>query len=113
MDLAWWIAVIGVPLVGAIFAVDFYIHRTAATERERAIAHKDEQIREIRTEKDSQIAVLHARVDNVTKEFSDYKVNSAMLYSTVGAVSEIKREINGSLGRIEDKIDRLVERRAT
>jgi hypothetical protein len=99
MDLAWWIGVIGVPLVSALFAADFYIHRNAQTERDRAVA-----------EKNREIAELHNRISAVNKEFYDYKVGSAQLFATVAAVGEVKRELMNSLGRIEDKLDRIVER---
>lgn len=88
IDLAWWIAVIGVPLVGAIFGVDFYIHRNADTERER----------------------LAAELANVKAAFNDYRVNAASLYATTVAVGEMRRELVAVVTRIEDKLDRIAER---
>jgi hypothetical protein len=99
MDLQWWIAVIGVPLVGALFALDFYIHRTAQNELERKIEAKD-----------AEIGALHNRVNSVSKELYDYKVTAAMMFSTSTAVGEVKRELMNALSRIEDKLDRIGER---
>lgn len=88
MDLAWWIAVVGVPLVGAIFGVDFYIHRNAQAERGR----------------------LALQLEQAKKDFFEYRVNSAQLFATVAALGEVRRELVSSLNRIEDKLDRIVER---
>lgn len=92
MDLAWWIAVIGVPLVGAIFAVDYYIHRNQQLQCDK---------------KDAEIAALHERINAVTAAFNDYRVNSAQLFATVTAMGEMKREMVSALTRIEDKLDRI------
>ena len=94
-DLYWWIAVIGVPLVGAIFAVDYYIHRNQQEECDK---------------KDSEITALHDRINAVTAAFNDYRVNSAQLFATVTAMGEMKREMVSALTRIEDKLDRIGER---
>lgn len=99
MDLAWWIVYIAIPVVGALFAADFYIHKNATDERDKAIASKDLEIKE-----------LHSRINATNREFYDYKVNSAQLFATVTAVGEVKRELIASLSRIEDKLDRIAER---
>jgi hypothetical protein len=88
MDLAWWIGVIGVPLVGAVFGVDLYIHKCAQTLIEE----------------------LHDRIDAASRELYEYKINSASLFATVAAMGELKRELVISLSRIEDKLDRMGER---
>jgi predicted TIM-barrel enzyme len=82
MDLAWWIAVIGVPLVGVIFAVDGIIH-AKATESAR---------------------LCHQRIDAMQKEFADYKVNSAMLFAQVALVREVKDDLVKVLDRIEGRL---------
>lgn len=99
MDLAWWIVYILIPLFGAVFAVDFYIHRNAENERDKAVAKKD-----------AEIALLHSRINSINKELYDYKVSSSQLFATIAAVSEVKRDLLASLGRIEDQLDRLIER---
>jgi hypothetical protein len=99
MDLGWWIATIGVPLVGALFALDFFIHRNAQAELEKNICGKDKEI-----------ADLHTRINAAAKEFYEYKVTASMLFATNPAMSEVKRELMSSLSRIEDKLDRIVER---
>lgn len=97
MDLAWWIAVIGVPLVAAIFGIDFYIHKDANAQNEK---------------KDAEIEALHTRINASNRELYDYKVSSAQLFATSAAMSEMKRDMVAALGRIEDKLDRLAERNA-
>jgi hypothetical protein len=110
MDLAWWIGVIGVPLVSALFAIDFYVHRNSQMEREKAIAEKDSELAALRIEKDTAVETLHVRINAINKEFNDYKVNSAMLFATVSAVREIKQELVDQLKNINNKLDRLFER---
>lgn len=88
MDLAWWIAVIGVPLIGAVFAVDFYIHRNAQSEREK----------------------LSAQLEQTKADFFRYQISSAQLYATMATVDGVKRELVNQLSRIEDKLDRIGER---
>ena len=82
MDLAWWIAVIGVPLVGVIFGVDGIIHSKAANSS----------------------SGLHQRIDALQKEFSDYKVNSALLFAQVALVREVKDDLVKVLDRIEERL---------
>jgi hypothetical protein len=82
MDLAWWIAVIGVPLVGVIFAIDGVIHSKASTSA----------------------SVLHQRIDALQKEFADYKVNSALLFAQVALVREVKDDLVKVLDRIEERL---------
>lgn len=82
MDLAWWIAVIGVPLVGVIFAIDGVIHSKASTSA----------------------STLHQRIDALQKDFADYKVNSAMLFAQVALVREVKEDLAKILDRIEQRL---------
>jgi predicted TIM-barrel enzyme len=82
MDLAWWIAVVGVPLVGAIFTVDGIIHAKAAANAGRC----------------------HARIDNVSKELADYKVTAAMLFAQVALVREVKDDLIKVLDRIDQRL---------
>lgn len=93
MDLAWWIAVIAVPLVGCIFYVDGLIHSKAQTAL-------DEQ----RTVSDAASNDLHVRIDTLQKELSDYKVSAAMLFAQVTMTREIKDDIGKVLSRIEDRL---------
>lgn len=87
MDLGWWIAVIGVPLIGCIFAVDGIIHGKAAAAA----------------------ATCHSRIDSLQKELADYKVNSAMLFAQVALVREVKDDLVKVLERIEDRIGAIEE----
>lgn len=82
MDLAWWIAVIGVPLVGVIFAADAWIHSKAMDSAR----------------------LCHQRIDTLQKDFSDYKVNSAMLFAQVALVREVKDDLAKILDRIEQRL---------
>lgn len=82
MDLAWWIAVIGVPLVGSIFAVDGIVHAKAAASASKC----------------------HDRIDAVAKELAEYKVQAAMLFSTVAMVGEMKKDLKEPLDRIEQRL---------
>ncbi len=82
MDLAWWIAVIGVPLIGVIFTVDGIIH-AKASESAR---------------------LCHVRIDSLQKELADYKVNSAMLFAQVALVREVKEDLVKVLDRIEQRL---------
>jgi hypothetical protein len=95
MDLAWWIAVIGVPLVGAIFGVDLYIHKCAQT---------------LNDQKDKEIQELHARIEAARGELYEYKINSAQQFATVSTMGELRREMVSALNRIEDKLDKIGER---
>lgn len=91
----WWVAGVAVPLLTAIFAVDFYIHRESDA---------------LRDEKDREVAELHTRVNACNKELWDYKVYAAQLFATVSSMSQVRLELMGSLNRIEDKLDKLSER---
>lgn len=93
MDLAWWIAVILVPLVGAIFVVDGVIHSKASAAADT-----------LRSEADTASNDLHSRIDAIQKELSDYKVNAAMLFAQVSMMREIKDDIGKVLSRIEDRL---------
>jgi hypothetical protein len=110
-----------IPLIGTIFGVDLFIHKDATNEREKLATQKDSELAALRAEKDAEIAALHIRIGNLGASFNDYRVNSAQLFATVGAVREVKQEIADALreikagvassfGRIEEKVDRLVER---
>lgn len=83
MDLAWWIAVVAVPLVGAVFGIDGIIHAKASASA----------------------SACHQRIDALSKELSDYKVNAAMLFAQVGMLRELKEDIGKTLSRIENKLD--------
>ena len=82
MDLAWWIAVIGVPLVGMIFAIDGVIHSKSSESSK----------------------LCHQRIDALQKELADYKVNSAMLFAQVALVREVKDDLVKVLDRIEERL---------
>ncbi len=89
MDLAWWIAVIGVPLVGGIFICIGTVARRIERVKEGA-ALGDQR--------------LHERLDKLVEAFGAYQTDAAGRFAT-------REEINGRLQRIEEKIDRLFEKR--
>jgi hypothetical protein len=89
MDLAWWIAFIGVPLTGAIFAVDGIVHRAAAAAAR----------------------ALHDRIDGVAKELYDFKVVAATTYATISYTKDIEVRLLAQLARIEGKLDRVLDQR--
>lgn len=85
MDLAWWIAVIAVPLVGSVFFVDGLIHSKAAESSRN----------------------LHGRIDMLAAQLSDYKLTAAEKFATNGDIGKLEAHLQ----RIEDKMDRLVKGR--
>lgn len=90
MDLTWWIAVIGVPLVGVIF---FCIGA--------AWRHADQ----VKLEASRGDERLHSRIDQLVAVFGTYQTDAAKYFA-------VRDETNQNLRRIEEKIDRLVERKS-
>jgi hypothetical protein len=84
----WWVAGVAVPLVGLLLGLDWKVHLEAHRRIEKA----------------------ESKASALEKEFYDYKVNASMLFATVSAMSDIKRELATSLERIEDKLDKMSDR---
>ncbi|WP_409727454.1 hypothetical protein [Pseudorhodoplanes sp.] len=82
MDLQWWITVIGVPLVGALFWLRFHD----------------------RNETD---AALRALKD----ELANYKLLVATSFVTATSMKELEGRIMSHLDKIEKKIDRVIEQK--
>jgi hypothetical protein len=82
MDLQWWITVIGVPIVGALFWLRF---------RDR-----DDIDRSMRALKD---------------DLANYKLLVATGFASVAHLKEVETRIMAHLEKIEHKIDRVIEQR--
>jgi len=82
MDLQWWITVIGVPLVGALFWLRFHDRETV-----------DKALREIKD------------------EMSNYKLLVATSFVSVSSMKDLEERIMMHLEKIEKKIDRVIEGR--
>ncbi len=82
MDLQWWVTVIGVPLVGALFWLRFH--------------DRDEVDNSLRDLKD---------------ELANYKLLVATSFVSVTSLKEVESRIMAHLEKIEKKIDRVIEQR--
>jgi hypothetical protein len=82
MDLQWWIATIGIPLVGALFWLRF---------RDR-----DETDKTIRA---------------LTTDLANYKLTVATSFASIAYLKDIENRIMNQLQKIDEKVDRLTERR--
>lgn len=82
MDLQWWVTVIGVPLVGALFWLRFH--------------DRDEVDNSLRGLKD---------------ELANYKLLAATNFVSVTSLKEVESRIMAHLEKIEKKIDRVIEQR--
>jgi hypothetical protein len=82
MDLQWWITVIGVPLVGALFWLRFH--------------DRDEVDNAMRGLKD---------------ELANYKLLVATSFVSVSYLKDVEGRIMAHLEKIEKKIDRVIEQR--
>ncbi|MFN3347438.1 hypothetical protein [Pseudorhodoplanes sp.] len=82
MDLQWWITVIGVPLVGALFWLRFH---------DREIV--DKGLREIKD------------------ELANYKLLVATSFVTATSMKDLEVRIMSHLDKIERKIDRVIDQR--
>ncbi|HXF88151.1 MAG TPA: hypothetical protein VNK48_07360 [Xanthobacteraceae bacterium] len=82
MDLQWWITVIGVPLVAALFWLRFH-------DREAV----DSGLREIKD------------------ELSNYKLLVATSFVSVASMKDLENRIMAHLEKIENKIDRVIGQR--
>lgn len=82
MDLQWWIAVIGVPVVGALFWLRFH--------------DREETDKELRAIKD---------------DLANYKLIVATGFVSVASLKDVERRIMDHLEKIEKKIDRVIEQR--
>ena len=80
MDLQWWITVIGVPLVGALFWLRVH-------DREAI----DKGLREIKD------------------DFANYKLLVATSFVTATSMKDLEVRIMSHLDKIEKKIDRVIE----
>jgi hypothetical protein len=82
MDLQWWVTVIGVPVVGALFWLRFH--------------DRDEVDNSLRGLKD---------------ELANYKLLVATNFVSVTSLKEVESRIMAHLEKIEKKIDRVIEQR--
>ena len=82
MDLQWWIAVIGIPIVGALFWLRFH--------------DRDDIDRALQALKD---------------ELANYKLLVATSFVSVSYLRDVEDRIMGHLEKIEKKIDRMIEQR--
>jgi len=82
MDLQWWIATIGIPLVGALFWLRFY-------DRDDV----DKALRGIRD------------------DLANYKLLVATNFVSVAYLKEVETRIMAHLEKIDQKIDRVIEQR--
>lgn len=88
MDLAWWIAVIGVPLCVGILAY----------------------VRSVQSDSKASISKLHERVDAAEKDNASYRLQAAQMFATMSSMSALDRRLSDTLQRIDTKLDRLIER---
>lgn len=84
MDLQWWITVIGIPVVGALFWLRF---------RDR-----DDVDTAMRSLKD---------------DLANYKLLVATGFASVSHLKEVETRIMANLEKIEHKIDRIMGQRHT
>jgi hypothetical protein len=82
MDLQWWIATIGVPLVGMLFWMRF---------RDRETYDK--------------------AIQSLTTDLANYKLNVATSFASIAYLKDIENRIMSQLQKIDEKVDRLSERR--
>jgi len=82
MDLQWWIATIGIPLVGALFWLRF---------RDR-----DETDKTLRS---------------LAADLASYKLTVATSFVSVSYLKDVEGRIMAHLEKIEKKIDRVIEQR--
>jgi hypothetical protein len=82
MDLQWWITVIGVPIVAALFWLRFH--------------DRDELDNSLRALKD---------------ELANYKLLVATSFVSGSYLKEVEGRIMAHLEKIEKKIDRVIEQR--
>ncbi|MGI8524629.1 MAG: hypothetical protein ACR2K5_00335 [Pseudolabrys sp.] len=83
MDLQWWITVIGIPVVGALFWLRFH--------------DRDDIDKAMRGLKD---------------ELANYKLLVATGFASVSHLKEVETRIMAHLEKIEHKIDRVIEQRS-
>jgi hypothetical protein len=84
MDLQWWIATIGIPLVGALFWLRF-------RDREET----DKALR------------------GLTTDLSNYKLTVATGFASIAYLKDVETRIMTHLEKIEHKIDRVIGQRHT
>jgi hypothetical protein len=82
MDLQWWITVIAIPVVGALFWLRFH--------------DRDDVDNALRGLKD---------------ELANYKLLVATSFVSVAYLKEVESRIMAHLEKIEKKIDRVIEQR--
>lgn len=82
MDLQWWITVIGIPIVGALFWLRFHD----------------------RDELDNSLRALK-------EELANYKLLVATSFVSGSYLKEVEGRIMAHLEKIEKKIDRVIEQR--
>ncbi len=88
MDLAWWIQVVEVPLIGGFF---LWIRNQIS-----AVEHLVERLREN--------YAFH--VDAIRKDLADYKLDVARNYASMSAMKDLETRLTDHLLRIEKKLER-------
>jgi hypothetical protein len=84
MDLRWWITVIGVPLVAALFRLRFH---------DRASVDKG--------------------LGEIKDELSNDKLLVATSFVSLSTIKDLEAQIMAHLEKIEGKIDRVIDSRQT
>jgi hypothetical protein len=92
MTLAWWIAVIGMPVVGAIFVLIFR-HRDAA----------EKAVEDVRQTGERSCAILKEEIYN-------FRLRSAEQFASISYLKDVETRIMANLEKIDKKIDRLTDR---
>ena len=82
MDLQWWITMIGIPIVGALFWLRFH-------------------------DRDDIDTAMRALKDDL----ANYKLLVATGFASVSHLKEVETRIMAHLEKIEHKIDRVIEQR--
>jgi hypothetical protein len=82
MDLQWWIATIGLPLVGALFWLRFH--------------DRDETDKALRS---------------LTTDLANYKLTVATGFASISHLKDVETRIMAHLEKIDQKIDRVIEQR--
>jgi hypothetical protein len=95
MDLQWWITVIAVPLIVAIFTVDGAIH--AAAIRSAKSCHL-------------RIDALVDKLTGVERENYQWRESAGRTFATSAQFGVLETRLTGALERMDAKLDRLIDR---